>query len=656
MTKRILIDAKYSNEIRAVLVNKNNLIEEIEYETADKEQIKGNIYLAKISRIEPSLQAAFITYENGKSGFLPFVEIHPDFFTIKKTPEAKSDLKEIQIPEITSEELAEKDQLSEKAADESEIDISALISQELDKNAIKVDFESVYDEIEEVKTQYENLYKKYRIQDVVKKGQIILVQAQKEQRGNKAASFTTFLSLAGKFCVLMSNTPNQNGISRRIINQEERRRLKGIVNSIVPDGEANTSSLIIRTAGIDRTSYEIKKDYEYLIRTWNKIRDAAIRVEAPAAIHIEEEIIPKTIRDMLDDKVSEVIIQGNAQYKQAVEFVKLILPNEVSKIVEHKNPEPIFTTFNIEEQIIALYQPIVSLPSGGYIVINPTEALTSIDVNSGKATNEKHIEETALRTNLEAAIQIAKQVKLRDISGLIVVDFIDMHESKNRKITEHALKEALSRDKARIQLNHISNLGLIEISRQRLRQSFLERHSSACSYCNGKGVVRSDEANAMLILRTVEKELAAGKLNTLNVFAHVDPTLYILNKKRQEIERIQKEFAVELNFYQDKLATAESFYIEKIKLQNAPKKESNREYTKANNEAKTVNEVKLVKEIPLKNVDIVKDEQLEQDSTVTEENKAPAHNNKRKTFQKRRKFINKEVQNQKQEVFTNLNQ
>jgi ribonuclease E len=641
MTKKILIDAKYPSEIRAVLVNKNNTIEEIEYETLDKEQIKGNIYLAKVSRIEPALQAAFITYENGKSGFLPFFEIHPDFFTIDTTKTTAESLKEIQVPEITPQEVAEKEELT-SLADERCVDINDLISKDLEKTPAKVDFESVCDEIEDVKTQYQNLYKKYKIQDVIKRGQIILVQANKEPRGNKSASFTTFLSLAGKFCVLMPNTPKQNGISRRIINQEERKRLKNIVSDIVPNQDSNTSSLIVRTAGIDRTAYEIKKDYEYLARTWNKVRNSAIKITAPNVIHVEEDIIPKTIRDMLDDKVAEVIIQGEEQYKIATEFAKQILPNEVSKIVEHKGPEPIFAAFNVEEQIMNLYQPIAPLPSGGYVVINPTEALTSIDVNSGKAINEKHIEETALKTNIEAAIQIAKHIKLRDISGLIVIDFIDMFESKNRKLIEHTLKEALSRDKAKIQINHISSLGLIEISRQRLKPSFLEKNSVSCKYCNGKGIVRSDEANAMLMLRTVEKEILGTRLHSVNVFAHIDPTLYILNKKREDVERIQQEYGIELNFYHDKMATAESFYIEKIKLQKSTKRNINeepeltRKFEHINN--KKIDNIEAKDQVKNNDADNDPDQDLD---------KVKSNDKKRKNFRKKRKFVNKGTESQK---------
>jgi ribonuclease E len=444
----------------------------------------------------------------------------------------------------------------------------------------------------------------------------------------------------------MPNTPKQNCISRRIVSQEERKRLKSIISGIVNDENIDSPSLIIRTAGIDRSSYEIKRDYEYLAKTWNKICESAIKTTAPNIIHVEEAIIAKTIRDMLDDKVSQVIIHGRKHYLEAIEFVKLILPGTESKIIEHVNPEPIFTAHGIEDQILDLYKPVVELPSGGYIVINPTEALTSIDVNSGKAIGERHIEETALRTNIEAAAKIAKQIKLRDISGLIVVDFIDMHDSKNRKVVENTFKELLSRDSARVHVNNISNLGLIEISRQRLKPSFLERYSSACHHCSGKGLIRSSHANAILILRTLEKELAAEKLHSLNVYAHVESILYILNKKRLDVGRIEQEFNVEINFYDDKTATLESFSIEKIKLQpRRPKqvaeeakgvKESNKKPEKPTPEPIETSRQKQ------DNVKLIAQEAQPQDD-VPVDNDAPKEEGRRKrvNFQRRRKPVNK---------------
>jgi len=642
MSKKILIDAKYEGEIRTALVNKNDLIEAIECESADSKQIKGNIYLAKVSRIEPALQAAFIIYDNGESGFLPFNEIHPDFFILPNNKTNASDLKEISLPDVTIEEVKEYQAISQDPQDKL-VDMNLL-----DKNAAsKVDLESVYDEIEDIKTQYQSVYKKYKIQDVVKRGQIMLVQAQKERRGAKSASFTTFLSLAGKFCILMPNTPKQNCISRRIVSQEERKRLKSIVSSIANDENIESPSLIIRTAGIDRSSYEIKRDYEYLAKTWNKIRESAIKTTAPNIIHVEEAIIAKTIRDMLDDKVSQVIIHGRKNYLEALEFVKLILPNTESKIIEHVGPEPIFTAYGIEEQILDLYKPIVELPSGGYIVINPTEALTSIDVNSGKAIGERHIEETALRTNIEAATKIAKQIKLRDISGLIVVDFIDMHDSKNRKVVENTFKELLSKDRARVHVNNISNLGLIEISRQRLKPSFLERYSSVCHHCSGKGLIRSSHANAILILRTLEKELAAQKLHSLNVYAHIESILYILNKKRLDIRRIEQEFNVEINFYDDKAATLESFSIEKIKLQPRQSKQEAGEVKggKELNKKAEKSSPEPIETIWQKqdNIKLIAQESKPQGDVPAIDDDAPKEEGRRKrvNFQRRRKPINK---------------
>jgi ribonuclease E len=649
MSKKILIDAKYEGEIRTALVNKNNIIEAIECESADTEQIKGNIYLAKVSRIEAALQAAFIIYDNDQSGFLPFNEIHPDFFILPNTKINTNSLKEIPIPQITPEEIGEYQNNEIQDLQEATAPIVAL-----EKNIVsKVDLESVYDEIEDIKTQYQSIYKKYKIQDVIKKGQIILVQAQKERRGVKSASFTTFLSLAGKFCILMPNTPKQNCISRKIISQEERKRLKDIVSSIADD-HPDSPSLIIRTAGIDRSSYEIKRDYEYLAKIWNRICNSAIKTVAPNIIHAEEAIITKTIRDMFDDKVSQVIIHGNKHYLEAIEFVRLMSPSAESKIIEHVNLEPIFASYGIEDQILDLYKPVVELPSGGYIVINPTEALTSIDINSGKAINERHIEETALKTNIEAAIQIARQIKLRDISGLIVVDFIDMHESKNRKIVENTFKEILSRDRAKIHVNNISNLGLIEVSRQRLRPSFLEKYSSLCFHCSGKGLIRSSHANAILILRTIERELISQEIHSLNIYAHVESVLYLLNKKRADISRIEREFKVEINFYQDKTATLESFSIEKIKLQQRQNKQEPDEVkvTKDLNKKTPKSTQKSSDAIPQQQKDIkltaqdnkTKEDKSKEETLSNNKDKAPneAERRKRVSFQKRRKAVNKE--------------
>lgn len=581
MNKKIIIDANFLNETRAILLNNNN-IDDIEYETATKQQNKGNIYLAKVTRVEPSLQAAFIEYGADKSGFLPFAEIHRDYYNLpnaeKKLLSPIESLQEIILANITQDNIAESAPTIERnynpIIDSEEIDLKAIeklidekIQSEFNLEVLDSDIETINSE---QSNKEEDKEKQYKIQEVIKKGQIILVQVTKEERGNKGASFTTFIALAGKYCVLMPNTAMQNGVSRKISNADERKRLKTIISKITTNN--NSSSIIVRTAGAGCTTLDIKRDYNYLVKLWNKIREITVKSAAPCFIHEEDGLIQKIIRDMFDHTVKEMIIQGSDAYQNAMKFMKDILPTELSKLKEYKNKVPIFTKFAIEEQLANLYQPVVSLPSGGYVVINPTEALISIDVNSGRATSEKNIEETALKTNLEAAREIARQVKLRDLSGLLVVDFIDMYDTRNRRIVERSFREFLSRDRAKIQTSNISQFGLLEMSRQRLRPSFLESNSSICSHCNGKGLVRADESNAMLILRTVENEIFNESVDVVNVYANINSVMYLLNKKRTEISIIEGKYNLKLNFYTDPTATSDNYSIEKVKL---PKKSNN---------------------------------------------------------------------------------
>lgn len=566
MAKKILVDATYPQETRVVLLNERNQIEELEYETANKHQIKGNIYLAKIVRIEPSLQAAFIDYGSEKNGFLPFSEIHPLYYHIPSSDRDKieAELQSMARPNITSKDIKESKK-SEKELSDSEMLSLDSESEDHDEDEENVSIEEENEiDTPNKKSFKESLYSQYKIQDVVKKGQVILVQAEKETRGNKGASFTSYLSLAGKYCVLMPNIGGHNGISRKIANSDERRRLREIIDEIIPQEEGNKASLIIRTAGVRKSAYEIKRDYDYLVRLWNKIRDVTLHSTAPTFIHMEDDIIKKTIRDMCDHHVKEVIVQGEYALACATEIMNNMLPSDTNKVVGYNSKTPLFSKFNVEEQLSNLYQPIASLSSGGYIVINPTEAMISIDVNSGRATSERSIEETAVRTNIEAAKEIARQLKLRDLSGLIVIDFIDMYESRNRKLVERTLKEALARDRAKIQVGHISTFGLLEMSRQRLRSSFLESNTKMCTHCNGKGIVRADESNAMLILRTIEQEIFKSEVNIVNTYAHITPIMHILNTKRHEIKAIEDKYGVKLNFYNDTNATSDSFSIEKI--------------------------------------------------------------------------------------------
>jgi ribonuclease E len=575
MQKKIIIDANFPSETRVVLLDKNNNIENIEFRSSNKKQIKGNIYLAKITRIEPSLQAAFVDYGEDKSGFLPFSEIYPDYYHIPSTDKQADAFagREISSPEITSEDLAEKrkNNTFHELIDSDEIDINAIAKMVDDKLQSNIDIEADEDDIEPISKAPSSNEKRYKIQEVLKKGQILLIQATKEERGNKGASLTSYISLAGKYCVLMPNKPSHNGISRKISNHDERKRLKKIIGDLTASNEHSMSSVIARTAGAGHTTLEIKRDYDYLAKLWNKIREATLKSKAPCFIHQEDGILLQTIRDMFDRNVKEIIVQGSQAYNSCVKFMGDILPGEVKAVKEYKSKTPIYTKFGIEDQLIKLYQPIAHLPSGGYIVINPTEALISIDVNSGKSTGERSIEDMALKTNLEAAREVARQARLRDLSGLLVIDFIDLSESKNRKILERSLWEYFSKDKARIQTSQISTFGLLEMSRQRLRPSFLEMNSNMCSHCSGKGVVRADESNAMLILRTVENEIYNGKFNAVNVYGVASSIIYLLNDKRAEIEFIEKKHAIKLNFFIDRDATSDSYSIEKIKVSDVNK-------------------------------------------------------------------------------------
>jgi ribonuclease E len=569
MKKRIIIDGNFPTETRVVLLDKRNNIENIEFSSTNKKQIKGNIYLAKVTRVEPSLQAAFVDYGEDKSGFLPFSEIHPDYYqTISSDTKSKTVAgSELVSPEITSEDLEEKESENKfhELIDSDDIDISAIEKMVDEKIQSDINIAAEEDEIDAISKEVETAEKQFKIQEVIKKGQILLVQATKEERGNKGASLTTYISLAGKYCVLMPNKPSQNGISRKISNHDERKRLKKIINDLAEKGN-NYSSVIARTAGAGHTTLEIKKDYDYLARLWNKIREATLKSKAPCFIHQEDGIILKTIRDMFDRDVKEIIVQGKEAYSLCQKYMNDVLPSQANVVKEYKGKAPIFTKFGIEDQLIKLYQPIVHLPSGGYIVINPTEALISIDVNSGKATSERNIEEMALKTNLEAAREIARQSRLRDLSGLLVLDFIDLSEIKNRKILERSLWEYFSKDKARIQTAPISTFGLLEMSRQRLRPSFLEMNSNICSHCSGKGIVRADESNSMLILRTIENEIFNGKYDVVNVYGIASSIIYLLNHKREEISFIESKYSIKLNFSIDRDATSDSYSIEKVKL------------------------------------------------------------------------------------------
>jgi ribonuclease E len=658
MKKTIIIDGNFPTETRVALLDKKNNIEHIDFSAANKKQIKGNIYLAKVSRVEPSLQAAFIEYGEEKSGFLPFSEIHPDYYQILSSNTKSGTIvgKELISPEITSEDLeeAQNENNFPELADSDDIDIDAIEKMVDEKLHSDINISIDENEVDSIEKKAEIDEKPFKIQEVIKRGQIILVQVTKEERGNKGASLTTYISLAGKYCVLMPNKSGNNGISRKISNHDERKRLKKIVNDLAEKSNS-CSSIIIRTAGAGYSTLEIKKDYDYLARLWNKIREMTLKSNAPCFIHQEDGIILKTIRDIFDRNVKEIVVQGTEAYNLCKKYMEDVLPSQTKAVREYKGKVPIFTKFGIEDQLIKLYQPIVNLPSGGYIVINPTEALISIDVNSGRSTSERNIEEMALKTNLEAAREIARQARLRDLSGLLVLDFIDLNETKNKKILERSLWEYFTKDKARIQTAPISLFGLLEMSRQRLRPSFLEMNSNICSHCSGKGIVRADESNSMLILRTIENEISGGKYDTVNVFGIASSILYLLNHKREEISFIESKYSIKLNFSIDRDATSDSYSIEKIKLPNKNKPINNhlspalQDTSEIYNETEEVLSNTIRKKIN-KNRDVSADKNVNQNITKIEDESDELPKQEQKTIPEK---IGKNSNARKRRIYRN---
>ncbi len=463
-TKRMLIDASHPEETRVVVVD-GSRVEDFDVEVASRRQLKGNIYLAKVTRVEPSLQAAFVDYGGNRHGFLAFNEIHPDYY---------------QIPIADRERL-----LAEQAAAERD--------SESDREGEDAEAEAITaDEDEEVERRRARLSSRYyKIQEVIKRRQIMLVQVAKEERGSKGAALTTYLSLAGRYCVLMPNTSRGGGISRKIAGAVDRKRLKKIITELeVPEGMA----VIVRTAGAGRSKAEIKRDYEYLVRLWSSIREMTLQSTAPTLVYEEASLIKRSIRDLYGRDIAEIIVQGEEEYRIAKEFMKLFISSHAKRVKLYEDDEkPLFQQFGVEEHLDSMHQPTVQLRSGGYVVINPTEALVAIDVNSGRSTRERNIEETALRTNIEAADEIARQLRLRDLAGLIVIDFIDMENARNQGTVERRLKEAMKNDRARVQIGRISPFGLLELSRQRLRPSLIETCFEVCPACNGNGLRRTTE-------------------------------------------------------------------------------------------------------------------------------------------------------------------
>ncbi|MEZ5776594.1 MAG: Rne/Rng family ribonuclease, partial [Hyphomicrobiaceae bacterium] len=656
MDSKMLIDATHPEETRVVVV-RGDRVEEFDYRSAAKKLLRGNIYLAKVTRVEPSLQAAFVDYGGNRHGFLAFNDIHPDYSQIpiadrqalieaearrvaeeEERAEAQSaraarhraerrrgggvaeeladeggeaevgEIEEIEeaevietlggegsgedddngggrrsgrrrgaaelrsergeaiaedpaeepaaAPEALADEGAGRDEAVAEAMDE------ASDADTLDEAAPPEVVEEIgaEDAIEEVQQRRRRPIRSYKIQEVIRRRQIILIQVVKEERGNKGAALTTYLSLAGRYTVLMPNTARGGGISRKITNSTDRKRLKEIAGELeVPEG----MGLIIRTAGASRTKAEIKRDFEYLMRLWESVRDLTLRSTAPALVYEEGNLIKRSIRDLYTKEIEDIVVAGDVAYAEARDFMAMLMPSHVRQVRHFQDSEPLFTRYQIERQLNAMYSPYVTLKSGGYVVINQTEALVSIDVNSGKSTREHSIEETAYSTNLEAASEIARQLRLRDLAGLIVIDFIDMEERRNNRNVERRLKDALKNDRARIQVGRISHFGLLEMSRQRLRTGVLEGSTSQCPHCQGTGVIRSTESVALSVLRSLEDKLISGGRHSLVATTSVEAALYILNEKRDYLLDIEQRYGVRITIVASERLHGANFTIER---------------------------------------------------------------------------------------------
>ncbi len=548
MTKTMLIDAAHAEETRVAVVD-GNRIEELDFEIASRRQLRGNIYLAKVVRVEPSLQAAFIEYGGNRHGFLAFNEIHPDYFQI---PVAD---REALMREVADDSHHEDDE--PEAGEEGE-------DGETKPVAVTPDDD---DDMEaELERRRRRLMRRYKIQEVIRRRQIMLVQVVKEERGNKGAALTTYMSLAGRYCVLMPNTARGGGISRKITNASDRKRLKSAVGSLdVPAG----IGLIVRTAGAARTKVEIKRDYDYLLRLWENIRETTMKSIAPAQIYAEEDLVKRAIRDMYDKDIDSIQVEGEAGYREARDFMRMIMPSQAKKVVRYAEPTPLFVRHRLEDQLAQIHSPIVQLKSGGYLVINQTEALVAIDVNSGRATRERNIETTAFKTNMEAAEEASRQLRLRDLAGLIVIDFIDMDEGKNNRAVEKKLKDCLKDDRARVQMGKISVFGLMEISRQRRRMGVLEGATNVCTTCQGVGRVRSVESSALSALRALDMEGSRGAGCAI-LRLPTEVALYVLNSKRGFLSRLEDVHGLEVTIATDDHLAAGEHAIERTEHREGP--------------------------------------------------------------------------------------
>ncbi|HEX9809660.1 MAG TPA: ribonuclease E/G, partial [Alphaproteobacteria bacterium] len=549
---------------------RGNRVEEFDFESASRKQLRGNIYLAKVTRVEPSLQAAFVDYGGNRHGFLAFSEIHPDYYQIPVADRQAllEDEAQQQAEQAAAEDEADSRPDAEAAGEadgEGETEADGDDSGETadDKPAPAPEAagggEDAMDEVPRPRNRPKHQYK---IQEVIKRRQILLVQVVKEERGNKGAALTTYLSLAGRYCVLMPNTSRGGGISRKISSPSDRKRLKGLLSELdIPEGMA----VILRTAAIERSKAELKRDFEYLMRAWDQVRELTLKSIASTLVYEEANLIKRSIRDLYAKDIDEVLVEGDEGYRTAKEFMRMLMPSHAKKVQPYKDPEiPLFHRYQVESQFDAMHSPQVQLKSGGYIVINATEALVAIDVNSGRSTRERNIEETAYKTNLEAAEEIARQLRLRDLAGLIVIDFIDMGDSRNQHTVERRLKEAMRTDRARIQIGRISAFGLLELSRQRLRPSLLEASSQTCPHCAGTGVVRSVESAALHVLRAIEEEGIRHRSLEINVTVPVKVALYVLNQKRARLAEIEARYGLRVMISGDDTLVPPNFRLERV--------------------------------------------------------------------------------------------
>ena len=609
MGKRILIDTSKTEETR-IAVTSDEKLDDYEIESEKQIAVKGNVYLAKITRVEPSLQAAFVDFGTNRNGFLPLTEIHPDYFKIPVDDQEKLSILLKNLRSNDDHEEKKDNEINEN--DNQDVDEQYNVENNLDKKI----------NIKNPKKEYINFFRKYKIQDVIKPRQVLLIQVNKEERGFKGAALTTFLSFAGRYCVLMPNSLNNDGISRKIGDVEERKKLKTILSSVnVPEN----MSVIVRTAGIGKTKKEISKDLSYLTNQWNKIRENTIKSQAPSLIYEEGTIIKRVIRDLLTDDVEEILVEGKTGYDTTKQLTKNIVPTKVTKVKLYKGKDKsLFSEHNIENQINELFSLSVKLQSGGSIVINTTEALVAIDVNSGKNTSERNIESTALKTNLEAATEVARQLRLRDLGGLVVIDFIDMDDYRNNFKVEKAIKNALFKDRARVQIGRISMFGLLELSRQRLRSSLIDRSFDKCPYCNGTGLIMNTNTISEQIVKLINEKLKSNKSLKIQVKCNSALAETLMNKKRIEINKLEEKYNSKILFDFDNhyslhepiINEIEDSKVTKINIKDSEKKSPKKKSVNSKKDIKAKPKIKK-KAIKEKNNKSVKKKKV---NTNTEKN------------------------------------